>query len=130
MVHWLIGESTTRVIQGPPKTRTLVLRADHRANWPRGTISCTRIVYKTRYRRFWVPNLTHSLYQVELNVPDEVRKRFPAEFFDTVTYPLLCNSWLEWTTYPHVCAIQAYLDTLLERMRAHGGSGFEPFLPH
>jgi len=124
VIHWLLGESSTRVIQGPSRTRTLVLRSDHQADWPRGTVTCSRIVYKTIYRRPWIPSTTHSLYHVEMHVPDEVRARYPAEYFESVTYPLLCNPWLEWTTYPHLCAIHAYLDTFLERLRGD----YEPYL--
>lgn len=117
VIDWLLGPAQSRVIQGSTRTRTLVMRSDHQADWPHGTITCSRIVYRTEYSRFWVPHTTHSLYQVETHVPDDVRQSYPVEYFETVTYPLLCNRWLEWTTYPHMCAIHAYLDALLERLR-------------
>lgn len=114
-----MGESTTSIIQGPIRTRTLAMRSDHQEAWPHGTICCTRIVYRTVYHRFWIPNVTQSIYQVDMIVPEEVRNRHPIDFFAPAVYPLLCSSWLIWTTYPHICAIQAYLDTLLARLRAY-----------
>lgn len=120
----LLGESTTIVESGPPRTRTLVLRADHKEVWPRATVACTRIVYKTIYKRFWVPNVSQSLYRVEIYVPSKVLEDYPASYFEPVVYPPLCNRWLEWTTYPHLQAIHAFMDTLLVRMRGN----YRPFI--
>lgn len=119
MIDWLLGPSSTSTIQGPAKTRTLTIQSEGSGVWPRATLSCQRLVYKTQYKRWWVPTEHRTLYVVSMSVPDEVIERHGAEAFASVTYPLLCNYFLQWTTYPHVCAILAYLDDLLCRL---GGS--------
>lgn len=117
-LDWLLGQSHTTITQGPAKTRSLTLRTDQTGDWPRATITCARVVYHTRYKRWWVPSVVQSLYEVSIEVTDDVLTTYGAACFPSVTYPLLCNHLLQWTTYPHVCAIQTYLDDLTERMRA------------
>lgn len=117
-LQWLLGPSHTSATQGPSKTRSLTLRTDQSGDWPRATITCVRVVYRTCYERWWVPTAIRSLYEVSIEVTDEVQATYGASCFPTVTYPLLCPLLLNWTTYPHVCAIVAYLDAMTARMRA------------
>ena len=116
-LHWLLGPSTTSVTQGPIKTRTLSIPSDDTDEWPKATVICTRIVYRTSYKRRWVPAVHRTLYEVSIIVPPEVLAKYGQAHFQTTTYPLLCNRLLEWTTYPHICAILAYLDTLLDALK-------------
>lgn len=115
-LHWLLGPSVTTITQGPSKTRTLSLRTDQAGDWPRATLTCARLVYRTQYKRWWVPNTMQSLYEVSIEVTAEVMARYGAACFPTMTYPPLCNHLLQWTTYPHLCAILTYLDDLIPRM--------------
>lgn len=117
-LQWLLGPSTTTVTQGPSKTRVLTLRTDQSGDWPRATVTCVRMVYRTVYQRWWIPTTVQSLYDVTIEVTAEVQARYSVATFAPVTYPLLCNTLLQWTTYPHVCAILTYLEAMTARMRA------------
>ncbi len=116
VMDWILGPSITTIAQGPTKTRTLTLRSEDRGDWPHIRISCTRVVYNTRYKRWWVAAINRTLYEVTVDVPEFLREKHGPEAFAPMTYPLLCNQWLQWTTYPHVRAILTYLDALLERL--------------
>ena len=113
----LHGESRTVKIRGPSKMRTVVLKSPHTSDIPMTTVVSTRLVFKTIYRRLWMPSKSRSLYRVEIYVPEELRNRYPEDFFSPVTYPTLCSRWFQWSSYPHLKAITAYLDRLAERMR-------------
>lgn len=69
-----------------------------------------QIVYHTHYRRWWVPDERHSLFEVIGTAPMDVRPHIDPRLLDPVTYPMLCNRLLQWSRYPHVLAILAYLD--------------------
>jgi len=121
-MHWLLGPSVTTVTEGPAKSRCVSIPTDTTDPWPQATVSCVRVIYRTQYTRWWVPNVNRTLYTVSMDVPPALRVRYGDELFEPVTYPLLCNHLLQWTTYPHLTAILAYLDALLvklERVSPH-----------
>lgn len=118
-LDWLLGPSSTTVAQGPAKTRILSIDTDQGGDWPRATMSCQQLVYRTQYKRWWVPSVKRTLYVVSMAVPQTLLDKYGPDAFAPRTYPLLCNDLLQWTTYPHVHAIHAYLDDLLARL---GGS--------
>jgi hypothetical protein len=119
LIHALLGPSETTVKEGPPKSRRISIRTDASESWPQATVHCVRSVYRTRYKRFWIPNVHRTLYTVSIVVDPEVLERYGEAPFAPVTFPLLCNPLLQWTTYPHLVAIFAFLDGLIDKL---GGS--------
>jgi hypothetical protein len=119
LLHWIMGPSSTTVKEGPAKTRCVSLPTDSADPWPQATVSCVRSVYRTQYQRWWVPTVNRTLYTVSIDVPPFMLERYGQAPFAPITYPLLCNHLLEWTTYPHICAIHSFLDELLLNL---GGS--------
>lgn len=111
-IDWLLGPSVTAKTEGPSKTREISLPTDASNPWPQATVSCVRVIYRTHYSRWWVPTVQRTLYTVSIDVPSLLIERYGEAPFAPVSYPLLCNHLLQWTTYPHLCAIHTYLDEL------------------
>lgn len=108
-------------LKGPSITNTYEGRMKHEIHQLRPSksdfnvdvcVQSRQIVYMTTYTRWWVPNHKRTVYEVRGVASDDWRGRLPEGFFDTVTYPLLCSSLLQWTEYPHVIAIHAFMDRL------------------
>lgn len=73
-------------------------------------VESRRIVYRTYYKRRWIPDRVRLVFQVQGRCPDAIRALLPPAFFETMVYPCLSNNWLRWTEYPHVAAINAFID--------------------
>lgn len=84
-----------------------------------------QIIYRTRYKRWWIPDSIDTLYEVCGSVPAEMMLELEGKvsplFFQPAIYPLLCSRLLRWTSYPHTYAINAYLDRLLVKPHRHKG---------
>jgi hypothetical protein len=115
-LDWLFGPSETGITQGPAKTRTVTLRTADEGYWPRAIISCTRVIHRTTYERWWIPSVVQSLYEVSIHVPESTVEQYGSATFESITYPLLCNELLQGTTYPHVCAIGAFVDQMAKKI--------------
>jgi len=75
-------------------------------------VECVRVIYQTTYTRWWVPDELCTVYEVQGHAPPEIAEGLDARLLEKVTYPLLCNKFLEWTPFPFYYAIRAYLARL------------------
>lgn len=70
-------------------------------------IHCEQFRHTVTANNWFWPNTISYLYKVHvvlINIK-EVHKKLPVSY-----YPHLCADWLHNTTYPHMCAINAYID--------------------
>lgn len=110
IVDWLAGPTHTEITFGPFESKSFSLITTPNERHPPATISCQRETFRTRHYRWWIPTTVRNLYHVSIAVEDSLKTRYGADLFAPRTFPLLCNRLLKWTTYPHICAIEAYLD--------------------
>lgn len=104
------GPSSTRMILGVSKFTTHTVRPDVRGEAIDVGIRSRQVVFRTEYRRWWIPNIQRTVYEVVGYAPEEYRDQFNPCLFEPMTYPMLCNRLLKWTEYPHLYAIHAYMD--------------------
>lgn len=69
-----------------------------------------KILYRTRYRRWWIPDRHFALYQVCGVAEGQVQGELVPRFFEPLLFPSLSNWLLRDTEYPHVYAVNAFLD--------------------
>lgn len=110
IVDFLRGPCETVEVEGDTGTRSFRYSPDNLPGSTEVFVESRRIVYRTIYRRRWVPNSSRSVYRVQGNAPAELRPRINPAFFEVVYYPTLCNWFLRWTEYPHVYATLAFID--------------------
>lgn len=73
-------------------------------------LMCHQFKHTTRMRnQFWKDLVTYT-YKVEVVLIKgvDLHHRMPVSYF-----PHLCADWLADTTYPHMCAINAYIDQII-----------------
>lgn len=73
-------------------------------------IRCQQFKHETVFEHWFVPNRTDYTYSVHVSLmlnDDEVI-RLPVGH-----YPHLCHKWFVKSFYPHVCAVEAYMDSIL-----------------
>ena len=104
------GPCKTSIYQGEVKHRILQIRPDANGRWLDVNVECRQVIYYTRYERVWIFNRHHSVYEVSLKAPETTMEKVDCKLRETVTYPMLCNRFLKWTHYPHIYAINAFLD--------------------
>jgi hypothetical protein len=75
-------------------------------------VECIRVIYQTTYCRWWIPDEIRTAYVVKGQAPPEIAEGLDPRLLESVTYPLLCNKFLEWTPFPFYYAIRAYLARL------------------
>lgn len=116
----VLGELLDRVI-GPSYTCTYLTNSRHSIEKVRSTVNgpdidvgvtSRRIVFRTHYERWWMPDVTLVVFEVVGHVPEESKHLLDPRVLQPVTYPLLCNPLLKWTRYPHFYAINAYVDRI------------------
>jgi hypothetical protein len=111
----VLGPSTTTVVEGSTRSRTLTLYSDLRPDGLQGVIQCQRVTYVTRYQWRWRPAKRRSVYMVSCSFPPDVMAEYGADRFGHACYPMLSNWLLKDTTFPHSCAIHTYLDAIVAR---------------
>lgn len=74
------------------------------------TIRSRRITYKTIFSNWYIPDVYRTVYEVVGLALPEHRELIDPKLLETVVYPMLSNSLLKWSEYPHMYAINAYLD--------------------
>lgn len=73
-------------------------------------LRCQQLRHTVVYERWYMPSRTHFTYRVEI-----VHVHGPKHYErPSVCYPHLCAYWLHVTTYPHHCAVNAYIDHIIE----------------
>lgn len=103
------GSNFTRIYSGNKETEVHHLKSKVLEDDFFVTITSRRIIYLTTYRRWWIPNRRTTVYEVVCSASPEVRAKLDPIFFKPVIYPLLCSRLLQWTPYPHIYAIHAFL---------------------
>lgn len=117
LIDRLEGPCRVYETDGPIKSRVLTLSSTEEGDYPKALVHCYRTTYVLAYRRWFVKNRKRTTYRVSIEVDLNLIERYGQSVFADKTYPLLCSRFLEWTTYPHVCAIDAFTDQLYEAIR-------------
>lgn len=73
-----------------------------------------RITFLTVYKRWYIPRRYRTVYEV-VGVAEDKQDILDPRLFEKVTYPMLTFRILKWTQYPHLYAINAYLDRVLTK---------------
>lgn len=109
---WVIGDRETRHHTGEKTWQQITLRPSLADEAVAIGVTVTQITYETRYKRWWLPTTTHSVYHVLAFAPASVREGLNPQLFEPQIYPMLCNGLLKHTRYPHVYALHAFLDRM------------------
>lgn len=110
LLDTLMGPSITRIHDGETKNATYKLSPTVNDPSIEIGVRSTQIIFETRYKRFWIPNRKRTVYEVVGFAPPEHQHLLDARLLEVITYPMLCHPLLRWTAYPHVYAIDAYVD--------------------
>lgn len=108
----IAGERRTVEHDGPVAWRHLIVRPDLAASDVEIGVKISKITYTTHYERRWLPSTTHSVYRVLAFAPDEIRQTLDPRLFEPQVYPLLCNTLLKHSKYPHLYALHAFVERL------------------
>lgn len=114
LIDWMVGERTTREIKGTVKHKEVTVRSDQDRTGKNITITINKTLYRTHHKAFWMPDITHAVYEVIATTDLETRARLPEQLFIPKHYPLLCNPLLRRTTLPHMYALHAFLNEFKE----------------
>ena len=112
LVDKILGERTTVEYDGPVAHRQLTLRPSLAEADVEIGVKISQYTYATKYKRWWIPNTKQSVFRVLAFAPDEVRETLDQRLFVPMFYPLLCNSLLKRSKYPHMYALHAFLDRM------------------
>lgn len=106
----LRGPGITEIVDGETVHRMVTVT--YKSDALEYEISCKRIIYKTTYRRFWIPSSRFAVFSVCGRVVDgQVHRSLER----TEIYPDMSAFGLRETGYPHVRAISAYLDSVASK---------------
>jgi hypothetical protein len=109
----VMGPCNTTLSDSHPVNAVQRFSPDALANKSEVFVESRRLVYKTVYRRPWIPNKLSIIFLVTGYAPDHYRDKLPPEFFETVSYPNLASYLLRWSDYPHVFAVDAFVSRFL-----------------
>lgn len=112
LVDKLLGDRTTVEYNGPVAHRQVTLRPSLADEDVEIGVTISQITYATHYQRWWVPTAVHSVYRVLAFAPEGVRATLDQKLFEPMVYPLLCNSLLKRSQFPHMYALHAFLDRM------------------
>lgn len=68
---------------------------------------CHQFKHEVKYKSWWMIDRSFYSYRVEVVFIKEVSNESQFPHYD---FPHMCWKWLHTTHYPHLCAINAYLD--------------------
>lgn len=105
-----LGPNHTKIQDGETKNATFEMSPNVNDPSIQIGIRSRQVIYVTIYERWWIPNWTRTVYHVQGYAPDSYKEQLDPRLFDQVTYPMLSSWLLMWTHYPHVYAINAYVD--------------------
>jgi hypothetical protein len=112
VIDLIKGPSKTSIHYGKAEDARTLLRPNNLTFDVQVGIECRRIVYLTEYKRWWIADQQMTMYEVQGHAPNHIAEGMDERLFERITYPLLCNKFLEWTPFPHYYAIRAYLARL------------------
>lgn len=112
LVDTIMGERKTVEHAGYVTHRQLIVRPDMAAEDVEIGVKISKITYMTIYERPWIPNTVHSVYHVLAFAPDDIRATLDHRLFEPQVYPLLCNTLLKRSKYPHLYALHAFIERL------------------
>lgn len=112
LVDWVIGERTTVEYTGTAAHRKVTLRPSLASDTVQIGVTITRTIFETHYERWWLASSSKSVYRVVAFAPEEIRDKLDPRLFEPVVYPLLCNTLLKRTRYPHLYALHAFLERM------------------
>lgn len=112
LLNRLKGPRNTTILTDGSISQTYTVRLGDTESPVDIYVQSQRIIYRTTYARWWVPDVVQCVYQVCGYAADDVeyRSSIPAAYFETVHYPSLGGALLKWTDYPHLYAIHAFID--------------------
>lgn len=110
LLEWLRGPGDTEIVDG--ETIHRLLTVSYRSNELEYEISCKRIIYKTRYRRPFVPSSVYAVFEVTGSV---ITGQVDKSLERTEIYPDMSAFGLRETEYPHIRAISAYMDFVISK---------------
>lgn len=108
----MAGPRTTHVFEGNTHYQVEKLRPTFVTTEVEVGITSTRIIYRTKYKRWWMPDKYRCVFEVRAYAPEDMRARLDPRLFETHHYPGLCNHLVESTKLGHYYAIHAFLDRL------------------
>lgn len=115
------GGNYTLELNLRPETATQSLSSRVTEDGYHLTITSRRKTYVTTYRRRFLLGTRRKIhrvvYEVSCTAPVDIQTQLDPAFFIPVTYPLLCNRLLQWTPYPHILAIHAFLERIPQLSR-------------
>lgn len=86
-------------------------------------LMCHQFEHTVRFENWFIPDRNFYTYKVEVvyikGVDDY--KELPVGY-----YPHMCPFWLRRTTYPHHCAVNAYIDNLVFGEQIHARNVLNP----
>ncbi|QVD49104.1 hypothetical protein LUCX_34 [Xanthomonas phage vB_XciM_LucasX] len=109
---WLLGDRSTVEYQGKVAHSKVVLRPSLVDDDVEIGVEISQITYETRFKHWWTPNTVQTVYRVVAFAPEAIRAQLQPQLFEPVVYPLLCNTLLRGSQYPHTYALHAFLDRL------------------
>lgn len=112
LVDRLLGERKTVEYFGKVAHRSVTLRPSLADVDVEIGVTISHITYTTHYDRWWMPTTVHSVYRVLAFAPEDIRVTLDHRLFQPVVYPLLCNSLLKRSRYPHMYALHAFLERM------------------
>lgn len=116
LTEWVRGPFTTTLATEQDPVNQVFRLQSQKANSPmRVYVESYRLMYKTRYRRGWIPNTCRCVYVVRGHADGLDDQQLPDDFFQPQTFPCLSGWLLRWTTRPHLYAIHAFMDQFLSR---------------
>jgi hypothetical protein len=119
LIDRIKGTSYTRTYTDVPRSEVHHVQSNIFGDEFSVTITSHRRIYLTTFRRWWIFNRRTTVYEVSCEAAADARSRLDPLFFTPVTYPLLCSRLLQWTPYPHIYAINAFLGQMRKTRTVH-----------
>jgi len=104
------GKGITSIYHGIDSSRIEHLRPSIQFGDVDLKLEAKEIVYITKYKRWFIPNRKRSVFHVKGSVNEKYKDLFDPKLFEEIVYPLLCSRSLMGTGYPHIHAMNAYLE--------------------
>jgi hypothetical protein len=114
LIDALVGPSTTFLYADQEKHALVELEPTLLNRSIKLRVVSKRITFLTVYQRWYIPRRYRTVYEV-VGVAQDKQEALDQRLFEKVTYPMLTFRVLKWTQYPHLYAINAYLDRVLTK---------------
>lgn len=114
LMNFIAGPFETRQVQSPIPNEVHRYVPDNLDPDEVAYVESRKIIFRQSFHRWWIPDRDYAIYQVSGYYEGPFSERLSEKFAETITFPSIGWRSFHKTDYPHLFAIHAFLDRIVQ----------------